>query len=408
MSFFFNTSVTNSMPVLKSDHMNQNQGRTFGPLLGLFLVNLFAKAVTAKYDSYFPFHLSHDPSPWVAYNKPLSNYNYHSYYPHWYPVKNPYNYEQPSYQTYPTLTTAAPFVSSEHLPPDYDSDYAEDYNYGTNTQHPNEFERLIPAESNNVQKQSTQEYTKGTTAHYLDGVTTLNPTTTEDPIPAESNVKVKRQPTQRYRRRGTTRRNKYSQKRRRTTTAPPDDYYDSYEDYTERYKPNRRRPTQNRQSAESYYDDEEYYDSYEATTRYYKKPKRRPTRKANKNQNRNDESFEVEISTERINPNTEIVIVRQSQTTTTQATTTTEPTTVITNSTAAPSTTTANSTTNNSTYVTVLGYGPSNGNEYVSFTYGPPVGKYQYAVPYVDWYSPEATRNAIVKRVRDIVNLGVK
>lgn len=321
---------------VKFDSMSQNQGRTFGPIMGLLLVNLFAKAVLAKYDSYFPLHLPYDPSPWMpTYNKPLSNYNnYHSYYPHWYPVKNPYNYAPPSYQTYPTLTTAAPFVSSEQLPAGYENDY-QDY-----SQDPNNYENLIPAESNNVQHLTTTVVPETTTA-----VLETTPITKE-PETAESSFKAKRQPTQRYRKRGPTRRNKYPQKRRRTTTPAPE-YYDSYEDYTERYQPNRRRrPPFNRQSSEQYYDeDDDYYSSFETTPRYFKR--RRPTRRVNKIPNRNDESLEIETSTQGINPNTEIVIVRQATTTTstTTSSTTTEPTTIITNTTMPTSTTEASNTT---------------------------------------------------------------
>ncbi|KAJ3639422.1 hypothetical protein Zmor_002783 [Zophobas morio] len=411
--------------------MNQNQGRTFGPLLGLFLVNLLAKLVTAKYYSYLPYHFSYDPSPWLAYNKPLPSHNHHSSYSQWYPIKNPYEH---LYQAYPTLTTASPYLTGEHQ---VDYDYREEYEYPINAQYAN-YDRLIPAESNNIQKQVTQykrtiiphkkeqediplkspttispviiDKPETTTTVTTTVVPTLTTTTarTLEPVAAESSFKVRRQPTQKYKRRSPSRRDKYPQRRRRTTTPAPE-YYDSYEDdYTERYQPNRKRRPPYQQSSESYYDanNEEYYD-YETTTRYYKKQKRRPTRKVNRNQNqnRNDDSFEIETSTERFNPNTEIVIVRQAMPTTTAASTTTnggstttEPTTIITNTTSS-STTTAST---NNTY----GYGPSNGNEHVSFTYGPPVGPYShYQVPYVDWYAHEATKNAIVKRVRDIVNI---
>lgn len=51
------------------------------------------------------------------------------------------------------------------------------------------------------------------------------------------------------------------------------------------------------------------------------------------------------------------------------------------------------------------GYGPSNGNENISITYGPPTGqRLDYVAPLLDaWYSQYAAKNAVVRRIQDLI-----
>lgn len=392
------------------------------------------KAVTAKYDPLAPFQLVYNSDPWVAYeNKQLASYQPST--SEWYPVENPF---LPSYQQYQPLTTVKPFFPSQHISsgPDYSKIYNHYNNY--NYEDYNHVDQLIASASNNIKKLPSQ-IEAAETSTISPSTSTIFPYKIEEPIPAES-----RYPTQKYKKRVPTRnpyiqKQKQKPKKKRTTTTPYPEYYDSYEEY----EPPRRRPVHTQQSSESYYsDDVEENDSYDdylyetTTKRFQNRRKKRPTRKVTKPPFPSPsplpslEPVQVETTTPFSPPvftgQTEIVIVRQAATTApATTTTTTEPDTIITNSTTAATTTLTTSSTdatsspNNNTYgnfmlykpftkflvFIALGYGPSNGNENISFTYGPPAGKYQYSVPYFDWYSHEATRNAIVKRVRDIVTI---
>lgn len=53
------------------------------------------------------------------------------------------------------------------------------------------------------------------------------------------------------------------------------------------------------------------------------------------------------------------------------------------------------------------GYGPSQGNENISITYGPPTfqQRFDYVAPLLDaWYSQYSAKNAVVRRIQELLH----
>ncbi|XP_049817775.1 uncharacterized protein LOC126264325 [Aethina tumida] len=408
--------------------MSNRHPKFYGPLLGAFLANLLALPITARFTP--------TGSLKLAYNQPPNYWNrYENYYSH--EDFKPSNWQPSSYdnsQYYPVLTTSAPQIHHHHH--HLDKPLASQQQI-VNIHDPSN-EVVIEDSYPEVPVQST-----------------IPPTSFPDlqePIPAESSLSVRRQKvpkefrqnskrrtTTTYRpkqKRGTQRyypnKKKYNNNKRRKTTTT-EDYYESYEEYTTQ-KPKRKsqpkRPVSSYEDSASEYD-YDYEESYEYTTRRPYKKRRRTTTRRNRYKNKNkkrqelDDYDEYDYGFNYRNPFDNINI-RPRQETTTETTTTTTAASSSSSSTTTQTTHIMNGTTvapNNATSNTTgYGYGPSNGNEGISITYGPPTGQNgaaygpprpsygppnypQYHAHYSDWYESEATRNDIVQKVHDLIGV---
>ncbi|KAJ8923783.1 hypothetical protein NQ315_010365 [Exocentrus adspersus] len=396
----------------------------YGPLLGLLLANFLSNSAVAKYAPLGALKLTYEPIQWRPINSPSLQTEQLSY---WHPINNPYGPPPPpSTGSEGSPTSEGQHIHHHHhispLPPSNQQQIVN-----INERPPTE----ILIEGEEEPGEGTEVTVTDTASHFQDAIAeesvhqTVNTTAVEETTTLTPKKSVKR---------GISNPNRYRESNRRRKPANYYDY-DSYEDDITTRGKNRVKP---RRPVDSYEDEDDY--DYEITTRPYKK-KRRTTVKPKRNKYKtkrkpqrvttvvndyNDDDYDYE-------PVTQIVILRQRQTTlppettiTTGRTTTESSTTT----TEASTTTTASTTTKNSTNATGYGYGPSNGNEGISFTYGPPQGIYeqpnpsygpprpsygppkpeygpptggQYPVAYTDWYNGDATRNAIVKKVNDII-----
>ncbi|KAK9889895.1 hypothetical protein WA026_008698 [Henosepilachna vigintioctopunctata] len=450
--FFVDNMCTKKMQIIPKNAilqcndyvLNHRHGRTYGPLLGLFLASLLTKAL-AKYAaaSFLPITYP----PWILQNHKLVNYIPYDH------VQQPNNAWQPASPFLHGLTAfAADYHHESYSPTEY---YPQLDTHDPHTA--TEFNQKPPNE--HIHQEETHDYQAVPTAiespHVFDQIT------------SQSQVNYRRQrPPNRWNNHNYLPRRDYQNRipydsvrnrnpvnRYRPTTPYYDYNYESYDEPTTRYTPYRtRRPTYRRKPVGSFeysYENSEYDDSYyddihtERTTKPYKRRKK-PTKK-NRFKKRKDASEEdlddsesVEVSEENYSREKEVKVKQRQQqsTTTTESTESTGSSTSTTETTTETTTSTSNSSQNQNTSATPgygtgggydnisftygppvfsqqygppknehhYGYGPSNGNEAVSLTYSPPLFPiFQHNYPYSHWIPQEATKNAIIRKVHDIV-----
>ncbi|KAJ8984528.1 hypothetical protein NQ317_010999 [Molorchus minor] len=401
------------------DDLPHRQARFgFGPLVGLLLANILSKSVVAKFTPSSAFKISYEPIPWTIHE---SGHN------SWYPINEPHDPTLPPIVANSDTSEAQHIHHHHHISP---PNQQQIVNINNNGRPPTEIIIDSDYDSTDMTGPDTTENSRLSTiieenSYFESAKTNLeSPRLYDEPVASESNtLRVKRPDetnttsdliSKKSVKRGASR---YNYRKRNNQQKLTRILQHAGIDLKKRT--NQRRPVDSyEESTEEY----EEYDSYELTTKPYKKKRRTTTTVKSKRTKPKNKKKPLTViddddkQTDEAEPITQIIGIRPRQETTTLETMITNGTTTMT-----PPIYSSN--------ITGYGYGPSNGNENISFTYGPPHGELQgtygvpitsygpprpvyahpvngqYQVPFNNWYNTnEHAGNAVVKKVHDILD----